>query len=215
MTQEKPAEHILGELTRVGSSLAELATRELDVVIKDLSGPTGRTDKALPEADIGRGRVNVGTLASTALQLVSKLGDLLSQLSKYDLVRNDCSQITLNSANPVSEISVQANTEGTHGFLLGNDGMQDIEFDVTAKLLNLTPGKNDPPTKVDLTPTLSKILAGERHRLTAKIPKIADPSPTTGRYALTIEVRDRVKRDPPAARKTVLIKVLPLPKPND
>jgi hypothetical protein len=211
MSQGKPAERILSEVTRVGSSLAELATKELDVVLKDLSGPQGGTEK-LPDADIGAGRVNVGTLAFNTLQLLSKVGDLMSQLAKYDLVRNDVPQITLQSTSPLSEVTVQTDEAQEFKFLLGNDGTEDVKVEFSVVLRNL---ETDQVRELDVTPKLDRQLhPGERVRLGVEIPALAQPRQAAGKHALTIEVRDPKHLDKPIARKTLLIKVLPAPKPH-
>ncbi|MEY4581599.1 MAG: hypothetical protein RL701_6302 [Pseudomonadota bacterium] len=210
MAQGKPAERILTEVSRLGSSLAELATRELEVVLNDLKGERGSTNQE-SDADIGAGRVNLGTVSVNAMQLLAKVGEFVTELSKYDLIRNDIPRLTLRATNPISSHSVQTSDGKPYFFLLENDGENGQSVAIAASLTCVPraerPAVLPSPAQPKITPELDTIGAGERRRLALELPDQL----SSGEYRLRIEVFDRSQPPKLIARKTIQVNVLPPP----
>jgi hypothetical protein len=196
---------ILSEVTRLGSSLTELATSELDTVLNQIRGPQG---DASPSLDSGE--ANVGTLAVNAMQLLGKVGDLITQLSKYDLVRKDAPSLALGTASPISSFTVPNGKEREYVFLLENNDGKPKYVTVDARLAALprSDGGASPDTKaLEVSEDVRhfEILPEERRRIQVTIPAQYE----TGKYKLSIDVTARDDKGTTTTRKTVVLTVLP------
>jgi len=215
-------DQILKEVTHLGSTLAELATKQLDAVIHELGGPVGDGRKPDDPVEPPR-RVNAGTLAFNALQLVSKVGSLLTQLSQYDLVRRNVPMLTLKSSNPLSGLTLQANEGSKYELLLENDGNDEPQINLNAEINEASkdapPQKDAPPPpkkpakKLTLTiePKLESILSLERLRVHITIPGLPE-----GKYSLVFTVtQGENKTGKIIGKKVVALIVLPAPEQHE
>jgi hypothetical protein len=196
----KPSEEILKEVTNLGSTLAQLANSQLDAVLTELRGPTGAGDTTSGAS----ARVNVGTLAFNVLQVVNKVGDLMMQLSKYDLVRRDSPVLNVRAANPLTSWMIQAGEEQTYGFLVENNGERLTNLSLSASLSAVEAGAQ-PVSLSDISPALADLDENERRRVALRL-----PAQSTGKYVLRIEVT-KVDAAKPLAAKAVTVTVLPPP----
>jgi len=211
MTREKPAGRVLGELTGVASSLADFATSHIDVVLRELSGADVTMNiSSDTEAEVGKRQINLGLLAQSVMQLAGRAGDLITQLSKYDLIRNDVGRLKLHGDNPISTISVAGDKEGRYVFLVENDGAADETFEIAAWMKSIQ-GQDALDEELDAEPASGVVEPGERRRVTVSLPS-QDPGP----YRLKIELRctSRNGLDSLVARKIVQVTVLPRPQPH-
>jgi len=200
-------DQILKEVTHLGSTLAELATKQLDAVIHELGGPVGDGRKPDDPVEPPR-RVNAGTLAFNALQLVSKVGSLLTQLSQYDLVRRNVPTLTLRSSNPLSGLTLQANEDYKYELLIENDGEDELKLSLHAEIMEA--GKDSPPHLEELTlaPKLKRILSLERLRAHVTIPGLPE-----GKYSLIFTINQGEDETAKViGKKVVALIVLPAPK---
>ena len=206
-----PAENMWSEVLRLSASLADMATTQVASVSNELK--RGATEK---DDDIGAGRVDMGAAAASFFQLVGKVGELVTQLSKYDLVRRDTSMLTLGAANPTSSLTTSVDKPIQLAFLLANDGAEAVNVEAEASLTfqpkDVVPGTvgSEPPSRpLGLSDKVNLIGAQERRRIVLEDFTISKP----GHYRLRIDVRDSAVPvgKPPSARKTVQILVLPPP----
>lgn len=197
-------DQILKEVTHLGSTLAELATKQLDAVIGELRGPTGDgRDSGDTEAPR---RVNAGTMAFNVLQLMSKAGALLTELSEYDLVRRNAPALTLRSSNPLTNLTLQSHTPYPYELLVENEGAEELTTHITAELFQ--GGKAVP--SVELEGTFGRIFPSERRRISAKVPGLDE-----GTYSLSFTVRQGAHEHASViGKKTIILTVLPKPRPH-
>jgi hypothetical protein len=201
-------DQILKEVTHLGSTLAELATKQLDTVIKELKGDVGagRDPKELGESPQ---RVNAGTLAYNVLQLVSKAGTLLTQLSEYDLVRRNVPVLTLRASNPLTSLPLQAGKAYPYELLIENEGNDELKVSLKAELLekNLESGELTHGRELEVNGELGSIFASERRRIVVSIPALKE-----GSYGLSITITQHEGHAGKViGKKTVMLNVLPFP----
>ncbi len=191
------ADEILKDMTHLGSTLADVATKQLDAVLEELSGARGGAgpkDRERPRD----GHINVGTLAVNLIELAGKAGQILTQLSNYDLVRKDAPKLFVSSSNPISGIKLRRGERYQYDFLLENDGDDLKAVSVHARLEG---------EEVDVKPAINAMATGERRKLTVVLLG-QDP----GRRQLIVEVIDRSSEVPRIlATKTIEVTVLPPP----
>jgi len=204
------ADEILKDMTQLGSKLAEMATNQLDDVLSEIKGPVGGS------RDEGQS-ANVGTLAFKVLQAVSRLGELATELAKYDLVRSDKEKLTMSSANALSSITFRSNTQGhEYHLFIENDGRKDRwQLKLEAKLLKFSSPSEPSSQNVEAPALPDLIAASERRRVTIKLQPLA-----AGEYNLMLSLYSSessvcppTSSPTPPATKKVLIKVLPPPEP--
>jgi hypothetical protein len=123
---------LVNEVTRLGSTLAELATDQVQTVLTELRGPGGEAEKK-PHPDLGPGadRINLGTLGFGVLELASKVGELMTQLSRYDLVRTGAPTLFLRATNPITSVTLAANEALDYRLLVENAGSDEDARDLT------------------------------------------------------------------------------------
>jgi hypothetical protein len=200
------ADEILKDMTHLGSTLADVATKQLDAMLDELSGARGAAGPRDREHSRD-GHVNVGTLAVNLIELAGKAGQILTQLAKYDLVRRDTPELFVSASNPISGIKLRTGESTDYGFLLENDGAGDLKATVRARL----EGGEKKRQGVTVTPAVDAIAEGERRKLVARLPGQKTP----GRRTLIIEVVG--SEDPTSGKrqifntKTIEVTVLPPP----
>jgi hypothetical protein len=191
------ADEILKDMTHLGSTLADVATKQLDAVLEELSGARGAAgpkDRDRPRD----GHINVGTLAVNLIELAGKAGQILTQLSKYDLVRQDAPKLFISSSNPISGINIRSGERYPYDFLLENDG-----DDLKAVSVRARVGREE----LRVEPSMEGIATGERRRLTVVLSSLPP-----GRMNLSVEVVDQSsKEERILATKTIEVTVLPPP----
>jgi len=198
-------DQILKEVTHLGSVLAELATKQLDEVSKQLGGAVGEgrdpSDVQPPR------RVNAGTLAFNVLQLASKAGALLTQLSEYDLVRRNVSALALRSSNPLTSLPLQAGVGHPYELLIENEGDDEPRISISAELLTKNElGELKRLGELEIDGKFKRIFASERRHIRVKIPGLPE-----GTYSLGITIRQGEEGDAKViGKKTVTLNVLPL-----
>lgn len=200
-------EQVLKEVTHLGSTLAELATKQLDAVIDELRGTVGDGHEPGDPAEPPR-RVNMGTMAFNVLQLASKVGSLLTQLSEYDLVRRNVPALTLKSSNPLTELPLKSGESYAYELLIENDGDDELKISVEAEL---TEAEHGPIKNLDIEPSLKRLFAMERRRVQVRIPGLPK-----GEYILTFTVRavDELERKV-IGQKRIALHVHPEPKQHE
>jgi hypothetical protein len=155
-------DRVLKDVSRLGSALADMASQQIDSVLNEFrkSG-----DSAQDPVD----RLDTARLAASALQVVSKLGALMIEFSKYDLVRRNDHLFRVGCPNAVSSLAYDATSESRYGFWVENETQSTV--DVRATLGN----GNSPPMPLQIMPVLGTIQRGERRRAEVVIPKnVAD-----------------------------------------
>jgi hypothetical protein len=213
-------DQILKEVTHLGSTLAELATKQLNSVIEELGGPTG--DGSEVKDRVPPPRVNAGTMAFNVLQLMSKAGALLTQLSEYDLVRRNAPTLTLRSSNPLTNLTLQAHVPHPYDLLVENEGNDELRISMSAQTLEVKepPAADDPSAanrkpaadKVEAVPQpeiledLVQIFGLERRRVSVTIPGLPK-----GSYLLSFTIKQRDNEANVLGKKSVTLKVLPAP----
>jgi|GEM_PF-4699725 len=197
-------DQILRDVTHLASTLADQATKQLDTVLKEFRGDVGEGRKPNEPPQ----RVNVGTMAFSVLQLASKVGSLLTELSEYDLVRKNTPVLTLKSSNPLTSIELEQKKEHPYELLIENDGVEELKIAIEAQLI--ATGKQ--PKGIDIQPKLARIFASERRHIAVTIPAL-----TEGKYCLsfTVTVKDQQGKSKVVGKKVVDLIVLPAPKPHD
>jgi hypothetical protein len=105
-------DRLIEDVSRVGSALADMASEQIDAVLKELQKPP-----ASPTQDV---RVDAGTLAVSLLQVVNKLGSLMVEVSKYDLVRRSADLFRVGGPNGVSTVAF-ASVPATYRFWVENE----------------------------------------------------------------------------------------------
>jgi hypothetical protein len=199
------ADEILKDMTHLGSTLADVATKQLDAMLAELRGAQGAAGPR-DRKHSRDGRVNVGTLAVNLIELAGKAGEILTQLANYDLVRRDTPEIFVSGSNPISGIKLRTGEPTDYGFLLENDGAGDLKATVRARLEG-----GEKRQSVTVTPPVDAIAEGERRKLVARVPGQKTP----GRRTLIIEVIG--SKDPTSGKpqifntKTIEVTVLPPP----
>jgi hypothetical protein len=189
------ADEILKEATKLGSSLAALASSQLKTMLDELRGPSGAgTD--VPSAD----GANLGGLAASLLQLVNQTGSLLVQLSQYDVVRKDANLLRLDAANPISNLTIKANERVNYDLLLENNGR-------SPRVVTLKPSITIDSSVSELREAELVVQSGERRRVTIELPPLSEGKVTLSVVALAGENS--------IARKTVAINVMPQPRQHD
>jgi hypothetical protein len=158
-----------------------------------VKGPTG---DATGENDQN---VNVGQLTFRLLQAFSRLGDIASELGKYDLVRRDRETLTLNAANPLSSITLTSEQARSHdlALLVENNGGDESGLRLDAELAGAT---EQVPSVADMPRVVH---ASERRRVTVSLSNLA-----SGSHRLTLRLS---KAGLVRATKTILLQVLPPP----
>jgi hypothetical protein len=200
-------DQVLKEVTHLGSTLAELATKQLDAVIDELRGTVGDGRKPGGPTEPPR-RVNVGTMAFNVLQLASKFGSLLTQLSEYDLVRRNVPALTLKSSNPLTALRLQSGEPYGYELLIENDGDDELKLSVEAELTEADQG---PLGNLEIEPSLERLFAMERRRVKVLIPGLAK-----GEYCLTFTVKTVDKSEPKViGQKRIALHVLPGPQQHE
>jgi len=194
-------DQILRDVTHLASTLANQATEQLDTVLKELRGEVGEGRNS----DEPPRRVNVGTMAFSVLQLASKVGSLLTELSEYDLVRKNTPALTLKSSNPLTSIELAEGKPYRYQLLIENDGVHDLEVAIDAQLV--APGKE--PRVLELESTLKRIFASERRHIAVIIPKLHE-----GKYCLSFTVKDE-RHSTVIGKKVIDLIVLPAPKQHE
>jgi hypothetical protein len=206
------ARNIVSEVTRLGSTLAELATDQVQTVLTELRGSAGEAQKK-PRPDLGPGaeRINLGTLGFDVLKLASKVGELMTQLSQYDLVRAGAPTLFLRAANPITSVTLAANEALDYRLLVENAGSdedgRDLTLIATLELVKTHGAAVGPAVTAPavVVPASLTVAAFERRQVTVNAPALA-----TGKWVLRIDVAGA---DGPLAAKTVEITVLPPPGP--
>lgn len=219
-------DRILKEVTHLGSTLAELATGQIDTVLTELRGPVG---DAQPRPSSGRGsgakeRVNLGTLGFNMLTLASKVGELIAQLSQYDLVRADAPTLTLRSANPITNVTFEWGKAQDYALLVENTGKDEQGLMLVARLIPVPDEAEEPAGDrrameaagegyaLKVAPDVLELLAAsERRRVVVKLDGLELPP---GKHCLRVEVhqQDDHGRDKVLAAKVIEISVLPPPR---
>jgi hypothetical protein len=201
-------DQILKEVTHLGSTLAELATKQLDAVIGELRGAAG--DGRDPHDHEPPRRVNAGTMAFNVLQLVSKAGTLLTQLSEYDLVRRNVPALTLRSSNPLTNLTLQADTRYPYELLVENEGVDELKTHIKAEIFE--DGKDEPLGEIELEGKFRRIFPSERRRISAKIPELSQ-----GRYSLSFTITQGEDEDGAnvIGKKTIILNVLAAPQQHN
>jgi hypothetical protein len=193
------ADQILKEVTHLGSTLADLATKQLDSVLGELRGPTGDADGA---QGMGQ-RVNAGTLAFNVFQLVSRVGSIMKELSEYDLVRKGEPTLILGASTPLSGLTLSEGSQLRYTLLLENNGPDEKGLKVAVDL-ERDDGK---PARVEYDAPFDVIFMSERRRVV-----IVSEALYAGKYALRIAVYGQ---EGIRARKTVMITVLAAPQQHN
>jgi hypothetical protein len=172
MADELPG--ILGEATRFGSKLTEVANKQLRSLATEIRGDAGKAARGQ-----ARDRINIGTLATDAMRLIGTLGEIVVELSKYDLVRSDIPPVRLVGTNAVARIAPDGEDIA---FLIENDGAVDRTVTIVAALIRMGAGEHpeDLARHED-----QKLYAGERRRLMVRLPLREE-----GEYALRIRILD-------------------------
>lgn len=195
-------DQILKDVTDLGSKLANMAAQQLDDVLGELRGPIGGAPDAQSVS------ANLGRLAVTMLQMVGKMGTVVTELASYDLVHRGAPTLVLNSTNPLTDVSVSANEAFTYELLVDNNGRGTQNLVVAARLSSA--GERD--RSLRLSPALTSIGSLERRRVAIDVPALA--SPGRAAYTLVITVLNETGDSATVlAKKTVLINVLPAPEP--
>lgn len=206
------ARNIVNEVTRLGSTLAELATDQVQTVLTELRGPAGEAHKK-PNPDLGPGaeRINLGTLGFDVLKLASKVGELMAQLSQYDLVRTGAPTLFLRAANPITSVTLAADEALHYRLLVENAGSDEDGRDLTlvatlepVKTLGAAAAPAD-AVAARVVPDRMTVTALERRHVTVNGPALAP-----GKWMLRIDVAGP---NGPLAAKTVELTVLPPPGP--
>lgn len=185
----KPYEDVLRDVTAVASRLAESATWQLDVALKELRGDFGKAKRSEGAEDSREDPrlVNLGDLATNALHVISKVGEVLVQLSEYDLVRRGKPQLCLRSANPLLSKTYPASKTIEVAFLVENDGAAVEAFALVGSVSGLEP-KAPAQAVAAIKPSLDKIDAYERRAISMTLPKLAP-----GKHLLEVESKGRVQ----------------------
>ncbi len=203
MTGNHTAEDILADVTRVGSKLADLATQQLDMVMTDLSSPAGARQEPNVERRESLGRNDGDALLFHLLQLMGKAGELMAQLSRYDVVRNDTPRVVLRAANPFESLTFPAGARPEYAFMLVNDGRCEPGLTLTATLT----GDGTAPRELLPTPELTRIESGEHLRACVQLPELRE-----GTHLL--EIRARTDQGQLLAAQNVQLRILPAPRPH-
>jgi hypothetical protein len=170
-------ERALKDMTRLGSALADMAGQQLDAVLKELQRPA---DSAARAADV---KVDAGAMAASVMQVVSKLGALLVEVSKYDLVRRDEPVFRVGAPNSISTLGFDADSETSYAFWVENDSSFRVQ--VRAKL-----GRGNESVVFDaleLEPDLGTLQPGERRRARVSIPKNVEDACVLQFEAVTLD----------------------------
>jgi hypothetical protein len=198
---------ILKDVTHLGSKLADMATQQLDDVLSELRGPIGNTPRDMSSDDQANA-VNVGRLTANVLQLVTKLGSLVTELGNYDIVRRDAATLVLNTPNPLTALTLESQTEEIYDLFLENNGRLESNLALTAELGS----PNGKPQKLEFDPSLERIEAGERRLVRLVIPGL--DALAKGAYNMTITLARTGDAVTVLAKKTVVINVLPATGPH-
>jgi len=152
-------ERVLEDAARLGAALADTASKQIESVLKELRRPSA------PGA--AGTRLGMETLAASALQIASKLGALMVEASKFDLVRRNDLTFRVGAPNSVASLPFDPGSEVSYPFWVENDGRQSIR--VRARLGRGKTGITFEPLAIE--PDLGVIAADERRRAHVKIPK--------------------------------------------
>ena len=167
------ADDTLKQVTQLGSTLAKTATEQLDKVLVELRGPLGST----PHVDSAS--FNMGTLAVSLLQVVNRVGSIMTELSQFDLVKRPPA-LVLNAPNAPTSITLPHGTDASYSFLVENSG--NVGGDVLAVTLTFQLYDRNGAEVPGISDTKSEELsAGERRRVEVKLPYLA-----AGAYTLRI-----------------------------
>lgn len=201
-------DQILKDLTHVASTLAEQAAKQIQSVTDELKGPVGRgrgSDDPQPPQ-----RVNLGTMAFNVMQLASKVGSLLMELSQYDLVRRNIPTLTLRSPNQLTELPLEAGKEYEYKVLVENEGTEAQHVSLKAKIFK--PGRERPLHNLQIVGEFGEISASERRAVSVTIPAELEQ----GKYCLVFTIRDRSDdKRTVIGKKVVDLLVRPLPEQHD
>lgn len=181
-------QRVLNDMTRLASTLVGTAEQQLDSVLKEFVKPPGA--EAPPDR-----KVDAGTLAASVMQVVSKLGTLMVELSKYDLVRRNDAIFRVGAHNAVSSLECERNAPTAYAFWVEN------ESNGAAKVSATLVQPRDPDRVLSISPKFDDLQPGERRRVTIEIPGINEDGST-----LLLEARVEGAR-----KDTCTIRLIPKP----
>ena len=155
-------DRVLKDMSRLGSALADMASQQIDSVLNEF-----RRSPDQPE-DPADDRVDPTALAASAMQVVSKLGALMIEVSKYDLVRRNDAIFRVGGPNAISTHDCSPASATRYAFWIENETRAPVR--VLAGL------KRDKAQAMELQihPHIEALEPGERRRAHVHLPPISD-----------------------------------------